>query len=257
MLTRIFLLIAIVAGLTAGVLNFVKVKENITVLRTDLKTTQDTLASTKTDLNNTKSTLVKTESDLKRTRTQLADAVAERDKAVKAEALAQQRAQKLTDEMTDVRKKLDDAQAELAAYSVAGMTPLEVANANKQIKELQNTINALRAENKFIGSKLKKVEAELALITDPDPDSRPSLPATLHGKVVVYDPKWEFVLLDVGEDQGVVVNGELLVNRNGKLIAKVIVRSIQKDRCIANIVSGWKYGELIEGDSVIPANPAS
>jgi multidrug efflux pump subunit AcrA (membrane-fusion protein) len=255
MLTRIFLLIAIVAGLTAGVLNFVKVKENITVLRTDLKTTQDNLASTKTDLNNTKSTLAKTESDLKRTRTQLADAVAERDKAVKAEALAQQRAQKLTDEMTDVRKKLDDAQAELAAYKVAGMTPLEVANANKQIKELQNTLNALRAENKILLTTIRNLKSELAIYRDPE--SRPPLPATLHGKVVVYDPKWEFVLLDVGEDQGVVVNGELLVNRNGKLIAKVIVRSIQKDRCIANIVSGWKYGELIEGDSVIPANPAS
>lgn len=255
MLTRIFLLIAIVAGLTAGVLNFVKVKENITVLRTDLKTTQDTLASTKTDLNNTKSTLAKTESDLKRTAQQLAVAVAERDKAVKAEALAQQRAQKLTDEMTDVRKKLDDAQAELAAYKVAGMTPLEVANANKQIKELQNTLNALRAENKILLTTIRNLKSELAIYRDPD--SRPPLPATLHGKVVVYDPKWEFVLLNVGEDQGVVVNGELLVNRDGKLIAKVIVRSIQKDRCIANIVSGWKYGELIEGDSVIPANPAS
>lgn len=255
MLTRIFLLIAIVAGLTAGVLNFVKVKENITVLRTDLKTTQDNLASTKTDLNNTKSTLAKTESDLKRTAQQLAVAVAERDKAVKAEALAQQRAQKLTDEMTDVRKKLDDAQAELAAYKVAGMTPLEVANANKQIKELQNTINGLRGENKILGTTIRNLKSELAIYRDPD--SRPSLPATLHGKVVVYDPKWEFVLLDVGEDQGVLVNGELLVNRDGKLIAKVIVRSIQKDRCIANIVSGWKYGELIEGDSVIPANPAS
>ena len=255
MLTRIFLLIAIVAGLTAGVLNFVKVKENITVLRTDLKTTQDNLASTKTDLNNTKNTLAKTESDLKLTRTQLAAAAAERDKAVKAEALAQQRAQKLTDEMTDVRKKLDDAQAELAAYKVAGMTPLEVANANKQIKELQNTLNALRAENKILLTTIRNLKSELAIYRDPE--SRPPLPATLHGKVVVYDPKWEFVLLDVGEDQGVVVNGELLVNRNGKLIAKVIVRSIQKDRCIANIVSGWKYGELIEGDSVIPANPAS
>jgi hypothetical protein len=255
MLTRIFLLIAIVAGLTAGVLNFVKVKENITVLRTDLKTTQDTLASTKTDLNNTKSTLAKTESDLKRTAQQLAVAVAERDKAVKAEALAQQRVQKLTDEMTDVRKKLDDAQAELAAYKVAGMTPLEVANANKQIKELQNTLNGLRGENKILGTTIRNLKSELAIYRDPD--SRPSLPATLHGKVVVYDPKWEFVLLDVGEDQGVLVNGELLVNRDGKLIAKVIVRSIQKDRCIANIVSGWKYGELIEGDSVIPANPAS
>lgn len=255
MLTRICLLIAIVAGLTAGVLNFVKVKENITTLRVTLNNTSNELATTKTDLNKTKSTLAKTESDLKRTAQQLAVAVAERDKAVKAEALAQQRAQKLTDEMTDVRKKLDDAQAELAAYKVAGMTPLEVANANKQIKELQNTLNALRAENKILGTTIRNLKSELAIYRDPD--SRPSLPATLHGKVVVYDPKWEFVLLDVGEDQGVLVNGELLVNRDGKLIAKVIVRSIQKDRCIANIVSGWKYGELIEGDSVIPANPAS
>jgi hypothetical protein len=37
----------------------------------------------------------------------------------------------------------------------------------------------------------------------------------------------------------------------------VKVRSVQKDRSIANVVPGWGLGEIIEGDQVIPAHPAS
>jgi len=56
---------------------------------------------------------------------------------------------------------------------------------------------------------------------------------------------------------GVLQNGELLVSRDGKLVAKVIVRSVQRDRSIANLVPGWKLGDVYEGDQVIPAHPAS
>jgi hypothetical protein len=63
--------------------------------------------------------------------------------------------------------------------------------------------------------------------------------------------------LDIGENQGVQPSGELLVSRQGKLVAKVIVRSVQKDRCIANLVPGWKMGEMFEGDDVSPAHPAT
>ena len=83
------------------------------------------------------------------------------------------------------------------------------------------------------------------------------LPADLKGKILVVDPKWDFVVLNIGEDQGVIQDGELLVSRDGKLVAKVIVRSVEKDRSIANIVPGWKLGEVIEGDEVTPAHPAS
>ena len=83
------------------------------------------------------------------------------------------------------------------------------------------------------------------------------LPADLKGKVVVVDPKWDFVVLNIGDDQGVLQDGEMLVSREGKLVAKVIVRTVEKDRCIANVVPGWKLGEMIEGDKVTPAHPAS
>jgi cell shape-determining protein MreC len=71
------------------------------------------------------------------------------------------------------------------------------------------------------------------------------------------DPKWNFVVLNVGEDQGVLEDGEMLVSRDGRLVAKVIVRSVQKDHSIANIVPNWRLGDVIEGDEVTPAHPAS
>ena len=83
------------------------------------------------------------------------------------------------------------------------------------------------------------------------------LPADLKGKIVVVDPKWDFVVLNIGDNAGVIQEGELLVSRNGKLVAKVVVRSVQKDRCVANVIPGWKLGEMIEGDDVTPAHPAS
>jgi len=55
----------------------------------------------------------------------------------------------------------------------------------------------------------------------------------------------------------VISEGEMLVSRSGKLVAKIIVRSVQKDRSIANLVPGWKLGEIIEGDEVSPAHPAT
>ena len=83
------------------------------------------------------------------------------------------------------------------------------------------------------------------------------LRADLKGKVVVVDPKWDFVVLDIGDEQGAIEDGEMLVSREGKLVAKVVIRTVQKGRSIANIVPGWKLGELIEGDDVTPAHPAS
>ena len=65
------------------------------------------------------------------------------------------------------------------------------------------------------------------------------------------------VLIDVGEDQGVLPAGELLINRDGRLVAKVKVSSVQKDRSVANVLPGWQLGEIFEGDLAIPANPAS
>jgi hypothetical protein len=135
------------------------------------------------------------------------------------------------------------------------MDPPAIIAAAKVIKGLQDALAGSQEENKVLGQKIKKVENELAKYQDPDKPVY--LPAALKGKVLVSDPKWQFVVLNVGVDQGLMERGELLVNRNGKLVAKVKISSVQKDRSVANVMPGWQLGEVLEGDSVIPAHPAS
>ena len=110
-------------------------------------------------------------------------------------------------------------------------------------------------EKAILARTVKRLTIELAEVLQPG--YVVPLPANLKGQVMAVDPKWDFVVVNVGEEQGVVKDGEMLVSRDGKLVAKVIIRSVQRDRCIANMVPGWKLGDIFEGDQVIPAHPAS
>jgi hypothetical protein len=149
----------------------------------------------------------------------------------------------------------DDARAELAAYVGTGFKPDQIAGLGKQIKQGQDALEASVLEKKILERQLAKKTAELALLIDPE--FIVALPANLRGKVLVTDPKWDFVVLDVGVDEGALNDGELLVSRNGVLVGKLRIRDVQRGRSIANVMPGWKITEVLEGDLVIPAHPAS
>ena len=146
MLIRISLILAIVLGLAATGLNFAKVKEKITTLQTNLKTETDAHKEFEDKYNRTKSELDRTNAVLRATQETLKATEEQRDKAV-AEAAAQtKRADKLTEDLTKTRKERDDAQAELAAYRAAGMTPQQVAGATKErVSTEQRNVSIRRA----------------------------------------------------------------------------------------------------------------
>lgn len=253
MLVRISLILAILAGLAVGVLNFVKVKEKITTLQTNLDTETKAHQEFEGKFKVTKSSLDKTNVILKQTIATLDATTAEKDKAVTDLAAEVKRAGKLTEDLTKTRQERDSAQQELAAYKVVGLSPEQVAGINREFKKLQETLSGTQEENKVLGKKVDRLQAELDRFLDP---RKPIyLKASCKGKVLITDPKWNFVVLDVGEDKGMKGGGELLVNRNGKLVGKVVVRTVQKDRSIANVLPGWELGEVMEGDQVIPAYP--
>jgi hypothetical protein len=255
MLIRICLIVAIIAGLAVGGLNFVKVKEKITTLQANLKEQTDGRLKAEKELASTKSDLKKTTAELKQTKTTLEATTAAKETAEAALAKKTKDADKLTEDLNKTRQERDAAQADLAAFKATGVTPKQILGFNDEIKKLQDNLAVVEAENRILDQKRKKLETELAVYRDPN--FFVTLPPTCHGKVLVADPKWNFVVLNIGEDKGVLERGELLVNRNGRLVAKVVVRSVQKDRSIANVLPGWELGEVMEGDLVIPAHPAS
>jgi multidrug efflux pump subunit AcrA (membrane-fusion protein) len=255
MLIRISLILAIIAALAAGTLNILQVRDKITTLISQRNDERSQKEQAQTELASTKKTLAKTQADLTQTQSELADTKTQRDQAIATATAQTKRADDLSTKLAQTTQERDDAQNQLASYKNTGLTPEQVLTLNKSLKNAQVQIEAENEEKLVLLHTIGRLTNELNKYIGPN--QYVTLRADLKGKIVVVDPKWDFVVLDIGEDQGLLQDGELLVSRDGKLIAKVIVRSIQKDRSIANLVPGWKLGEVIEGDEVTPAHPAT
>lgn len=254
MLIRISLILAIIAGIAVGTLNIVKVKDIIETTRKQRDDWHNKWTATDHELTQTKNTL-------KKTQTELADTKQELDTTKKDLAAANTKVNDLnkqvatlTDNLNKANSDLEDAKIALEKYKSAFPTPELALSAAKDLKAAQDREAAVEDEKKVLQRELVRVKNKLAVYEDPNKPV--PLPASLIGKVLVADPKWDFVVLNVGADQGAMERGQLLVNRDGKLVAKVVITSVQKDRCIANVMPGWKLGDVIEGDQVIPAYPS-
>lgn len=249
MLIRICLIIALVAGLAAGVIGYLKVGERLTTTlnerdeeRTIKEKTQADLAATNRFLNTTLADLSTTKGELATTASALQNMTAQATEH-------ERRATDLASRLTQITAQRDSAQQELSAWSQTGLSPDQVKGMITDYKRTQEARDTYIAENRILNNNIIRLENELARYRDPD--TLPTMPVGLKGSVVAVDPKFDFVVLDIGENQGVKERGELLVNRRGKLVGRVKVSSVEPNRSVANIMPGWKQDEILEGDQVI------
>lgn len=251
MLLRICLILAILTGVgVIGVSQFMlkpQIEEIITTRdhnKTEWDKSKSELAKTKTTLKNTNEKLAKTESTLEETKTQLTATTAKFEGE-------QKRANGLQENLNKSNSELKAAKDELFAYSTTGYKPEDIKGLVSSLKGLTTENQGLKEENNVLGKKIARLQSTLDTVLGRD-NLDPILPRELRGKVVVVDPKWDFLVLDIGAKNSLVQNGVLLVSRNGELVAKVRVMEVQENRSIANIMPGWKIKDVTEGDMVLP-----
>jgi len=249
MLLRICLILAIVAGLGTAYLGFFPVKEIITTTREarddfHKKWDDETALYQKTDkeLKKTKTELASTTAKLNETQSQL-------EAANTKNAELDKQNTDLTDKLTKMTARADEDEATLEKWRQIGLKPEEVSAMIAELKKTLKERDVLIGENKIIAKRADDLQRQLFNLVGPD--TAVALPTGLKGKVLVVDPKFDFVVLDIGDEQGVKERGEMMVNRQGKLIGKVRISSVQKDRCVATVLPAWKRGEIMEGDQVI------
>ena len=249
MLVRVCLVIAILASLGAAVVSFTKVAPKIQSItserdgfETQMKTAQENEAKTKKDLK-------KSGEDLKLAQTKIGaltnDLASATTKAVQQERRANEAASKLE----GVTGERDTAQRELSAWRATGMAPDQIQGMVDTLKKTQNERDMISTEKEIFMRNNATLRAKLDLYEDPT--KKVVLREGLKGKVVMVDPKWDFVVLDIGSDQGALERGELLVNRDGKLVGKVRLSSVERSRSIANVISEVKQSDIKEGDQVV------
>lgn len=240
-------LASLAAALTAFLITKPKVEEinaALTSTRSDLSKSQDAEKKASADAKAAKAAKEKADKELASTTEELNGVKA---KATELEA----RSTKLAGDLAKTTADRNDARNELAQWQATGVKPGDINVLKAGKKAAEDERDNLAAEKVVFLRKVQTLQANLDQYVNPDKEV--ALPTGLSGRVVSVDPKWNFVLLDIGANAGVLERGQLKVHRNGKLVSKVRVVSVSATTAIANVMPEWHQPgqEIATGDAVL------
>jgi hypothetical protein len=196
------------------------------------------------------------------------------NRAAKAEAeLAQ-----VQKEKADLQAKSDASQQEIAALQKRGeeagkatvhidsppVAAAQTADLQSQVDDLRRQLDSAEKEKVFLSEKLQEAQ------------ERPSQPkeakkrretastqretvtphrAGVRGTVLAYNQAYNFVVLNLGARNGVESNSEMLVLRDGTMIGKIRISSVEPATAIGDIITNSlaRGVQVQPGDTVIYA----
>ena len=184
-------------------------------------------------------------------------------------AEAENRVAKAEAELAQVQKEKADLQGKLDA------SQQEVASLQKRVEEAEKTANASVDD---LRRQLDSAEKEKVFLSEKfqDTQGRPAQPKEgkkrretastqgesvsshrvgVRGTVLAYNQVYNFVVLNLGARHGVESNSEMLVLRQGTLIGKIRISSVEPATAIGDIIpSSLARGVQVQpGDTVIYA----
>jgi chromosome condensin MukBEF ATPase and DNA-binding subunit MukB len=255
-MARLFLILTIVIGLGAAFLGY-KATEQAKALQTDLSNTRadrdktkQTLKKTEDDLADTKKTLEETEGKLKTAEGERDAAKMAADQAKADLAKAQQELESKTAELA----KVEAARKELEA-KIGPIPPEQLAAKMNELSEAKAKLETELAESKQVQESLKKkaedLEAEFEAKDRTIAEYKQGyVRNALTGKVLAYNPGWNFVVLNLGDKNGLKSGVNMVVTRAGAMIGKVRVTTVEPTTAIADVLPGT----LARGQSVQPGD---
>ena len=186
--------------------------------------------------------------------------------ATKAQAdLAQMQAEK-----ADLQTKLQAAQAEVASVQrrieEAGGKSADnpgAASPNEmqaQLDEARKQLENAERENAFLSDKIKMAQERTNQIEQERKRRQTAAGrAGIRGTILAVNQAYNFVVLNLGGRQGVEQNAEMLVLRDGTLICKIRVSSVEPSTAIGDIISSsLERGVQVQpGDIVVYAGSTS
>ena len=228
--------------------------------RGTLVETKATLASTETQLTSTREDLDKKTAALSESERMVADLNTKNDLAqaeiTKLKADNQTKDSKIADldsKITESQSALDALKTSLATLEQENMTLKETAASPDAPVEDESTarIAELETLNTKLDSDLKTAEARIESMEERLVEKkRVEQLNKLSGRILAVNEAWNFVVLNLGDKNGISSNTELLVKRGTTQIGRVRVTSVEPASSIADIIPG----SLSRGLSIQPGD---
>ncbi|MCX7818797.1 MAG: hypothetical protein N2652_06290 [Kiritimatiellae bacterium] len=201
----------------------------LATLASNAATRCDQLFRTRDTLKQTRDELTATQQELARTRQEL-DA-ARQEIAGLNEQLAQKNAQ-----IAQARQKVNEINSQIEELS------RQVSEQKEQIAQLE------RGKTELLEAK-QRLEDALAPFLPPPIPSR-DVVRNLRGQVLIADPQWNFVVLNIGKNAGVQKNTTLLVHRGDEMIGRIRISDVRDEISVGDIERDWTRGPVQPGDRV-------
>lgn len=196
-------------------------------LRAIVNNRYEELFNTYNDLKSERDAHATTKAELAQTRQELADARQEiarlKDELARKEA-----------ELTEARQRITDLEG-------------QVASLEANIAELKTQLAASEEKRKELEDEVTQLKLQLERYTNID--GKVNVPP-VHGEVLLVNPEWNFVVLNIGQTDKLVPNVEMMVHRGDQLVGKVRVSSVMERCAVAEIQRGWEQFPIQEGDRV-------
>ena len=150
-------------------------------------------------------------------------------------------------QLTDLKKQITEAAGKPGADPNAGNIAQQIDELKKQRDELQVVADGLRDQVKGAQGQLAEAQRrEAARVQGINMNG-------LRGHVLAVDRNWNFVVLDLGDRNGVNNNATMIVQRGGSLVGRLKITSVEPSQSIADIVpNSVPAGVTVQaGDTVV------
>ncbi|HEY5036844.1 MAG TPA: hypothetical protein VII74_06905 [Chthoniobacterales bacterium] len=250
-------LLLLALSLVFGFLNTSKVR----TLRDDLTTTTSTrdlaerarIASER-KLKTNETTFANANEKVSNAESKAASATADLTKAEEEKTVVEAKLHASEEQIADLKKRADEAtEPPLPGAPDAVPVPNDV---KAQLADVKQELAAAEAEKSLLADKVQAAQDRVAALEAANKRRGPGASmAAVHGKVLAVNQAYNFVVLSVGERQGMVANAELLVMREGSLIGKIRISSVEPTTSIGDIISNSlpRGVEVQPGDTVVYA----
>ena len=157
-------------------------------------------------------------------------------------------------EIADLRKRTENAETK----TPAGAPPLNsTAELQAQLDDARRQLDAAEREKILLSDKIKLTQEKSTQLETQKklrPARGPGDPG-IRGTVLAVNQAYNFVVLNIGERQGVEPNSEMLVLRGGSFIGRIRISSVEPATAIGDIITSTlaRGVQVQPGDIVVYA----
>jgi len=209
----------------------------IAVAEKNLKEAKDTLATTMAEKEQLSSEIATVKADAEKVKSQVTELTTQ-----------------VSSKDSEIAKLTADVQAKEAQIQTLSSSQTTTASADGPSPEVQAQLQEKEALITKLQGDLDSSRVQLEELRKKNADRLAlKMRNGLTGRILAVNQAWNFVVLNLGDRNGVVGNAEMLIKRGNQLIGKVRVTSVEPSTSIADIVSNSvPRGVSIQpGDNVI------